>query len=333
MAELQQALKKRNDEHENKWATPILGDWLYLGCARDAKNLVQLRQHQITHVLNVSDDVPNYFEAKESPVKYLKLFVQDFGCDAGISRVFNKAFDYINEAKKNGGKVLVHCMQGQNRSVTIVSAYLMNNENMSLKDAICHIRGTKRQACPFRDNREELVRYEASLFGVASMSVDDFLVSNLHRSQSEGAMTDLTQSCCIVKKSKTSRGVPPEFLSCSTNSLSMSSSAIPPPLSASSSLFHSAPAPSVNSLTSAFYSFSLNELPSQKEGTELSETTALDVTASDSLSPFPANTKSTAPMASPMLKSSTVSSLRRAQVIVEDEAKEESGRPRLLVTI
>jgi hypothetical protein len=193
--------------------------------------------------LNVSDDVPNYYESKESRLTYLKLFVQDFGQDSGISRVFTKAFEYvsplifqkdiaisssfrlvdrfcsiilllvsvdfhfslllfssfpdvsfsrfINAAKNCCGKILVHCMQGQNRSVSVVLAYLMTCENMSLKEAICHIRSAGRSCCPFRDNIEELIRYETSLFGVASMTVDDFLINNLHRSHSDGTMTSV----------------------------------------------------------------------------------------------------------------------------------------------
>jgi hypothetical protein len=126
-----------NDEQEERWAAAVLGDWLFLGCAKDAKNLLRLRQHQIStsfmygsverlwnslrtsfggllpsrrmctkrllhqssslfplaHILNVSDDVPNYFEAKDSHLSYLKLHVKDFGLDSGISRVFQQAFE------------------------------------------------------------------------------------------------------------------------------------------------------------------------------------------------------------------------------------------------
>lgn len=88
--------------------------------------------------------------------------------------------------KASGGRILVHCMAGQNRSVTIVAAFLMTYENFSLKDAIASIRLRRKSACPFRDNREELVRLEATLFGFSTMTVDDFLVPTLHRSNSEG---------------------------------------------------------------------------------------------------------------------------------------------------
>jgi hypothetical protein len=48
MAEPSQSLKKRNEEQEDRWAHPVLGDWLFLGCAKDAKNLIKIRQNKIS---------------------------------------------------------------------------------------------------------------------------------------------------------------------------------------------------------------------------------------------------------------------------------------------
>lgn len=313
----------------------MLGDWLWLGCGRDAKNLAQLRQHQITHILNVSDDVPNYFEAKESHLKYLKLHVKDHGMDSGISRVFPQAFNYMLSVKNGGGRVLVHCMAGQNRSVTVVAAFLMNNENMSLKEAIRHIRTTRKTACPFRDNREELVRYETSLFGVSSMTVDDFLVPSLHRSNSDGYIDELASSACIMKaKSKSRNGVPPEFLSKSSSSLSMSSSSIPPPSCYNP---YSTPNPSINSLTHSFYSMSLNDLPSISPSKfEFPKASAKDSAVGNSSRSNPPlmNNNINHLSNSTPLANSNHGSLRRAQIIEDDStADDNGGRPRLVVTI
>jgi len=257
----------------------------------------------------VSDDVPNYFEAKESTLSYLKLFVKDFGLDSGISRVFQRAFEYLLSVKKAGGRVLVHCMAGQNRSVTVVAAFLMSYENLTLKEAMNQIRCTRKGACPFRDNREELVRYETSLLGFSSMTVDDFLVPELHRSVSEGSLEE--SSCCIMK-AKCKRSVPPEFLSSSTSSitsLTMSSSSIPPPscYNPYSGRSHS-------------HSMSLSDLPplpsTQKFG-------------------FPsANAKDSVIRSAPISSIASTSStpLRRAQII-EDDSNDDNERPRLVVTV
>lgn len=48
--------------------------------------------HPSAHILNVADDVPNFFENSRE-FHYLKLSVQDCGQDEGISRVFQAAFE------------------------------------------------------------------------------------------------------------------------------------------------------------------------------------------------------------------------------------------------
>ncbi len=123
MAKLQAVLKKRRRMEEGTiWASMITPQ-LYLGRGQDAKNLKQLQQHGITHILNVADDVenfhPNYFT-------YANLNVTDFGGDKGIRRVFPPARDFVKTAlSTRRNTVLVHCANGSNRSATVVIALLM----------------------------------------------------------------------------------------------------------------------------------------------------------------------------------------------------------------
>jgi len=124
----------------------------------------------------------------------------------------------MHSVRQQGGKVLVHCMQGQNRSVTIVAAYLMQFENMSLKQSMSTIRNKRKQVCPFRDNREELIRFEVIKFGVSTMSVDDFVIAKqqatgqIHRNYSEPALTECCKAASRPTLTKSSKGIPPEFL-------------------------------------------------------------------------------------------------------------------------
>merc|ERR1712025_1062060 len=73
------------------WASKVLPH-LYLGSGRNAQNTEELKKHNITHILNVADDVPNYFPDQ---FVYKKLNVQDFGTDKGIGRVFQPAFEFV----------------------------------------------------------------------------------------------------------------------------------------------------------------------------------------------------------------------------------------------
>jgi len=53
---------------------------------------------------------------------------------------------WIEKKAKNGKKVLVHCLSGKGRSGTIVTAYLMYSEGLSLRDALARVRSLKPSA-------------------------------------------------------------------------------------------------------------------------------------------------------------------------------------------
>lgn len=43
---------------------------------------------------------------------------------------FDKAYDFIEDARKRGGKVLVHCLMGINRSGLLSVAYVMKQKRI-----------------------------------------------------------------------------------------------------------------------------------------------------------------------------------------------------------
>ena len=74
-SELLELFKSRNS-----WATEIIIGMLWLGSGGNAQNHEILIEKDIKYVLNVSDDVPNFFEdLHQDGIKYLKLNVGDFG--------------------------------------------------------------------------------------------------------------------------------------------------------------------------------------------------------------------------------------------------------------
>lgn len=61
--EFHEALTRRLEmENGTIWASNILDNKIYLGAGRDAKNLEQLLNYKITHIINCADDVENYYE-------------------------------------------------------------------------------------------------------------------------------------------------------------------------------------------------------------------------------------------------------------------------------
>eukprot|EP00511_Aplanochytrium_stocchinoi_P006861 CAMPEP_0204825830 /NCGR_PEP_ID=MMETSP1346-20131115/3628_1 /ASSEMBLY_ACC=CAM_ASM_000771 /TAXON_ID=215587 /ORGANISM="Aplanochytrium stocchinoi, Strain GSBS06" /LENGTH=188 /DNA_ID=CAMNT_0051953591 /DNA_START=319 /DNA_END=885 /DNA_ORIENTATION=+ len=143
---------------------------IFLGAGRDAKNLEKLSSHGITHIVNVADDVPNYHE---SHFEYLNLNVGDFGADAGISRVFDEAADYISKALEAKGKVLIHCANGSNRSATVTIAVLMIMNNLSLAAAWKRVCERRKEAAPLQDNRAQLLLFEKKMYGKENISMKE----------------------------------------------------------------------------------------------------------------------------------------------------------------
>ena len=67
----------------------------------------------------------------------------------------DKAVDFVEAARKAGGKVLSHCWYGKNRSVTLLVAYLMKYEGMDQSEANSLIQLTRPQSKPYWDSLEE----------------------------------------------------------------------------------------------------------------------------------------------------------------------------------
>jgi protein-tyrosine phosphatase len=72
--------------------------------------------------------------SKEDVPYYLYLPAQDHE-DYEIYKFFNQTYDFINQSRKHTN-VLVHCMAGISRSVTIVIAYLLKKFKCSLGEVI-----------------------------------------------------------------------------------------------------------------------------------------------------------------------------------------------------
>ena len=159
------------------WASEIVPGSLWLGSANHASDLAELKARNITRILNVADDVENYHTAVDE-IKYENLHVRDFGSDPGIRRVFTTAFNFLQIAKEADQRVLVHCAAGANRSATIVIAWIMYSQSLSLLDAWNCVKAKKRGLCPMNDNRKELLAFERELFGgVSSFPNDEAFLS------------------------------------------------------------------------------------------------------------------------------------------------------------
>jgi protein-tyrosine phosphatase len=110
-----------------------------------ARNLQTLKTHDITHVINCNAFViPNLFEEHFT---YKSLWLQDSPSE-DVTRVLYDCFDFIRNARRAGGNVLVHCSQGVSRSVSVVISFLMWESGLSYEEVFKRVKAQRGIANP-----------------------------------------------------------------------------------------------------------------------------------------------------------------------------------------
>ena len=114
-------------------------DHLYIGSKEDAKKKTLLKCLKITHILNCAA-TKDYSSDNFDQNPYDGFTYDEFEAFDNdgypILMHFNKAKRFIDDARARGGRVLVHCEMGINRSGAICVAYMMVRENMTLLQAL-----------------------------------------------------------------------------------------------------------------------------------------------------------------------------------------------------
>lgn len=109
-------------------------DFYYLGDMFAAKNTARLKALGVTHVVNCAagDMTADY---SSTDVQCLEIKALD-NFDYNMKQHFEEAYEFIENARREGGKVMVHCMAGVNRSGFITVAYVMKHLKLDLLSAI-----------------------------------------------------------------------------------------------------------------------------------------------------------------------------------------------------
>ncbi|KAK3417641.1 dual specificity protein phosphatase 1 isoform X2 [Eucalyptus grandis] len=131
---------------------------LFLGSYGDARNRDRLKSLNVTHILTVANLVPEF----PNDFVYKVVDVMDSE-DTDIRQHFEECISFIDEARRQGGSVLVHCFMGISRSVTVVAAYLMKRRGMRLSQALEHVKTRRPQAAPNSGFMVQLREFENSL--------------------------------------------------------------------------------------------------------------------------------------------------------------------------
>ncbi len=112
-------------------------DKIGIGDGVEAEDEALLNQLGVTHVLNVHPMKMDY-----KKMNYARIPWHD---ENNLARL-DEALNYMDEALKNGGKVLVICGAGFERSPLTVFAYLHRKCGLSIEDALYVVRSKRPQS-------------------------------------------------------------------------------------------------------------------------------------------------------------------------------------------
>ncbi|KAE9602120.1 putative phosphoric monoester hydrolase [Lupinus albus] len=147
-------------------STPCkIDEGLFLGSLGASNNKDALKDLNVTHILTVAGTL-----APAHPEDFVYKIIQVADRDdVNIKQYFDECFTFIDDSKRCGEGVLVHCYAGKSRSVTIVVAYLMKTRGMSLSEALQHVKGKRAVAAPNPGFIRQLQDFEKSLQGASSL--------------------------------------------------------------------------------------------------------------------------------------------------------------------
>jgi predicted protein tyrosine phosphatase len=126
-------------------ASEVLKDFLYIGCFADLLAITKAKT-DYTHILSIMDD----YELPEisKDIKHLHIEISD-NSDSKIGDHLDRCIEFINKARDENGKILVHCRMGISRSATVVICYLVKmGHDMNSDKAYDHVHKARSEINP-----------------------------------------------------------------------------------------------------------------------------------------------------------------------------------------
>lgn len=146
-------------------AAPIPNfEFLHVGSIGSAYNKDKLKAQKITHILCLSQVIRLMFTDDFIYQRTVMIDKPDFN----VSSVLDECFVFIEQVRKiheeNEGqaKLLVHCMQGKSRCISVCCAYLIKYHKYTYKDALSAIKEVRPIADPNSGFRAKLKEMELS---------------------------------------------------------------------------------------------------------------------------------------------------------------------------
>lgn len=150
-----------------KGASEVVEGFLYLGGKQEAADGEWHRRIGITHVLNCADSSARGAPSMDEHLHYCQLDAADDHEFQILSTSLSPALDFIRHAAAVGGRVLVHCHAGVNRSAAIVVGYLATDNDMGVVAAVRKVWAARPIVLVNQDFIRQLAGLELKLSGAA----------------------------------------------------------------------------------------------------------------------------------------------------------------------
>uniref|UniRef100_A0A7E4WDD7 protein-tyrosine-phosphatase n=1 Tax=Panagrellus redivivus TaxID=6233 RepID=A0A7E4WDD7_PANRE len=137
-------------------------DHVYLGSQDDALNEEGIKSRGITKIINISENGPCPSFIPEDEEHFYRIPIND-SYSAKLLEHFEKAFQFIDNAKAQNEKVLLHCLAGISRSATLAIGYVMYLLKRDSDSAYNYVKKQRPSISPNFNFMGQLLEYENQL--------------------------------------------------------------------------------------------------------------------------------------------------------------------------
>uniref|UniRef100_A0A8D0GUY1 protein-serine/threonine phosphatase n=1 Tax=Sphenodon punctatus TaxID=8508 RepID=A0A8D0GUY1_SPHPU len=135
-------------------------DHLYLGSEWNAANLEELQRNRVSHILNVTREIDNFF-----PELFTYMNVRLYDEEASqLLPHWKETYHFISAVRAQGSRVLVHCKMGVSRSASTVIAYAMKEYGWPLEQALHYVQERRPIVHPNPGFTRQLEFYQGILY-------------------------------------------------------------------------------------------------------------------------------------------------------------------------
>uniref|UniRef100_G1PJS4 protein-serine/threonine phosphatase n=1 Tax=Myotis lucifugus TaxID=59463 RepID=G1PJS4_MYOLU len=132
---------------------------LYLGSEWNAANLEELQRNSVSHILNMAREIDNFYPERFT-YHNVRLWDEE---SAQLLPHWKETHRFVEAARAQGTRVLVHCKMGVSRSAATVVAYAMKQYGWSLERALRHVQELRPIARPNPGFLRQLQTYQGIL--------------------------------------------------------------------------------------------------------------------------------------------------------------------------